>query len=68
VTDVPFVDLCAQWREVHDEFSELLESVLSRAACVMGRELKELEPAREPAVVGDALLRGFVDRALEVAL
>jgi len=28
VTDVPFVDLRAQARELHDEFSEVFESIL----------------------------------------
>ena len=40
---VPFVDLRAQARELHDEFSEVFESVTSRAAYTMGPELKEFE-------------------------
>ena len=40
---VPFVDLRAQARELHDEFFEVFESVTSRAAYTMGPELKEFE-------------------------
>ena len=43
--DVPFVDLRAQGRELHDEFHEVFESVLSRAAYTMGPELAEFEAA-----------------------
>jgi len=35
---VPFVDLRAQARELHDEFYEVFESVTSRAAYVLGPE------------------------------
>jgi len=45
VTHVPFVDLRAQARELHDEFHEVFESVTSRAAYTMGPELKEFEAA-----------------------
>lgn len=45
MTDVPFVDLRAQGRELHDEFSEVFESVLSRAAYTMGPECAEFEAA-----------------------
>jgi dTDP-4-amino-4,6-dideoxygalactose transaminase len=45
VTDVPFVDLRAQGRELHDEFSEVFESVLARAAYTMGPECGEFESA-----------------------
>jgi dTDP-4-amino-4,6-dideoxygalactose transaminase len=45
VTHVPFVDLRAQARELHDEFHEVFESVSSRAAYTMGPELKEFEAA-----------------------
>jgi len=40
---VPFVDLRAQARELHDEFFEVFESVTSRAAYTMGPELKDFE-------------------------
>ena len=40
--DVPFVDLRAQGRELHDEFHEVFESVLSRAAYTMGPELRRV--------------------------
>jgi dTDP-4-amino-4,6-dideoxygalactose transaminase len=43
VTDVPFVDLRAQGRELHGEFSEVFESILTRAAYTMGPELSEFE-------------------------
>jgi dTDP-4-amino-4,6-dideoxygalactose transaminase len=43
--EVPFVDLRAQSRELHDEFHEVFESVLSRAAYTMGPELVEFEAA-----------------------
>jgi dTDP-4-amino-4,6-dideoxygalactose transaminase len=42
---VPFVDLKAQARELHDEFAEVFESITSRAAYTMGPELKEFEEA-----------------------
>jgi dTDP-4-amino-4,6-dideoxygalactose transaminase len=42
---VPFVDLRAQARELHDEFHEVFASVTSRAAYTMGPELKEFEVA-----------------------
>jgi dTDP-4-amino-4,6-dideoxygalactose transaminase len=42
---VPFVDLRAQARELHDEFHEVFESVTSRAAYTMGPELREFEAA-----------------------
>ncbi|MBE3033487.1 MAG: DegT/DnrJ/EryC1/StrS family aminotransferase [Actinobacteria bacterium] len=45
MTHVPFVDLRAQSRELHDELSEVFESVLSRAAYTMGPELGEFEAA-----------------------
>jgi dTDP-4-amino-4,6-dideoxygalactose transaminase len=45
VTIVPFVDLRAQARDLHDEFHEVFESVTSRAAYTMGPELKEFEAA-----------------------
>ena len=45
MTHVPFVDLRAQARELHDEFFEVFESVTSRAAYTMGPELKEFEAA-----------------------
>jgi len=45
VTHVPFVDLCAQSRELHEEMHEVFESVLSRAAYTMGPELGEFESA-----------------------
>jgi dTDP-4-amino-4,6-dideoxygalactose transaminase len=45
VTGVPFVDLRAQGRELHDEFSEVFESILSRAAFTMGPECSEFEAA-----------------------
>src|SRR5665648_1248393 len=45
VTHVPFVDLRAQTRELHDELHEVFESVLSRAAYTMGPELGEFEAA-----------------------
>jgi len=44
-TPVPFVDLRAQARELHDEFHAVFESVTSRAAYVIGPELKEFEAA-----------------------
>jgi len=44
-TEVPFVDLRAQGRELHDELHEVFESVLSRAAYTMGPELGEFEAA-----------------------
>jgi len=40
---VPFVDLRAQARELHDEFHAVFESVTSRAAYTMGPELREFE-------------------------
>jgi dTDP-4-amino-4,6-dideoxygalactose transaminase len=43
--EVPFVDLRAQGRELHDEFHAVFESVLSRAAFTMGPELTEFEAA-----------------------
>ena len=45
MTHVPFVDLRAQTRELHDELHEVFESVLSRAAYTMGPELGEFEAA-----------------------
>jgi dTDP-4-amino-4,6-dideoxygalactose transaminase len=45
VTAVPFVDLRAQARELHDEFSEVFESVTSRAAYTMGPECAAFEAA-----------------------
>src|SRR5512140_1845916 len=45
MTAVPFVDLRAQARELHDEFNEVFESVTSRAAYTMGPELREFEAA-----------------------
>ena len=42
---VPFVDLKAQARELHDEFDAALWSVIDRAAYTMGPELKEFEAA-----------------------
>ena len=44
-TDVPFVDLRAQSRELNDEFHEVLKSVLARASFTMGPELAEFEAA-----------------------
>jgi len=43
--DVPFVDLRAQARELHDEYCEVFESVLSRAAYTMGPECAAFEAA-----------------------
>jgi len=43
--DVPFVDLRAQGRELHDEFHAVFESVLARAAYTMGPELAAFEAA-----------------------
>ena len=43
--DVPFVDLRAQARELHDDFYAVFESVLSRAAYTMGPELAKFEAA-----------------------
>jgi len=43
--DVPFVDLRAQGRELHNEFQAVFESVLSRAAYTMGPELADFEAA-----------------------
>ena len=45
MTHVPFVDLRAQSRELHDELHEVFESVLARAAYSMGPELDEFEAA-----------------------
>jgi len=45
VIHVPFVDLRAQSRELHDELHEVFESVTSRAAYTMGPELGEFEAA-----------------------
>ena len=45
MTHVPFVDLGAQSRGLHDELHEVFESVLSRAAYTMGPELGEFEAA-----------------------
>ena len=45
VTEVPFVDLRVQARELRDEFDEVFESVLARAAYTMGPELTEFETA-----------------------
>jgi dTDP-4-amino-4,6-dideoxygalactose transaminase len=45
VTGVPFVDLKAQARELHDELSGVFESVLSRAAFTLGPECAEFEAA-----------------------
>jgi dTDP-4-amino-4,6-dideoxygalactose transaminase len=42
---VPFVDLKAQARELHDEFHEVFESVTSRAAYTLGPELERFEAA-----------------------
>jgi dTDP-4-amino-4,6-dideoxygalactose transaminase len=42
---VPFVDLKAQARELHDEFDAALWSVIDRAAYTLGPELKEFEAA-----------------------
>jgi dTDP-4-amino-4,6-dideoxygalactose transaminase len=43
--NVPFVDLHAQAREMHDEFAATFASVTGRAAYTMGPELKEFEAA-----------------------
>jgi len=43
--DVPFVDLKAQARELHDELAAAFESVTSRAAYTMGPELADFEAA-----------------------
>jgi dTDP-3-amino-3,4,6-trideoxy-alpha-D-glucose transaminase len=43
--EVPFVDLKAQARELHDEFAAAFESVTSRAAYTMGPELADFEAA-----------------------
>jgi dTDP-4-amino-4,6-dideoxygalactose transaminase len=43
--EVPFVDLRAQARELHDEYHAVFESVLARAAYTMGPELAEFEAA-----------------------
>jgi dTDP-4-amino-4,6-dideoxygalactose transaminase len=45
VTSVPFVDLRSQARELHDEFHEVFESVISRAAYTMGPECAAFEAA-----------------------
>jgi dTDP-4-amino-4,6-dideoxygalactose transaminase len=45
VTHVPFVDLRAQSRALHDEYLEVFESVTSRAAYVMGPECAAFESA-----------------------
>jgi len=45
MTQVPFVDLRAQARELHDELHEVFESVTSRAAYTLGPELAEFEAA-----------------------
>lgn len=42
---VPFVDLCAQARELRDEYHEVFESVSSRAAYTLGPECAEFEAA-----------------------
>ena len=42
---VPFVDLRAQGRELHQEFLDTFESILSRAAFTMGPECAEFEAA-----------------------
>jgi len=42
---IPFVDLKAQARELHDEFHEVFESVTSRAAYTLSPELSEFEAA-----------------------
>jgi dTDP-4-amino-4,6-dideoxygalactose transaminase len=42
---VPFVDLRAQTRELHDEYCEVFESVTSRAAYTMGPECAAFESA-----------------------
>jgi dTDP-4-amino-4,6-dideoxygalactose transaminase len=42
---VPFVDLKAQARELHDEFDAALWSVIDRAAYTMGPELNQFEAA-----------------------
>lgn len=43
--DVPFLDLGAQGRELHDELLAAFESVLSRSAYTMGPELSDFEAA-----------------------
>ena len=45
MTHIPFVDLRAQSRALHDELHEVFESVTSRAAYTMGPELGEFEAA-----------------------
>jgi dTDP-4-amino-4,6-dideoxygalactose transaminase len=45
VTHVPFVDLRAQGRDLHDEFTAVFESVISRAAYTMGPECGAFEAA-----------------------
>lgn len=45
MTSVPFVDLRSQARELHDEFTEVFESVISRAAYTMGPECAAFEAA-----------------------
>lgn len=45
MTQVPFVDLRAQTRELHDEYHEVFESVTSRAAYTMGPECEAFEAA-----------------------
>jgi dTDP-4-amino-4,6-dideoxygalactose transaminase len=55
--DVPFVDMRAQGRELHDELHAVFGSVLSRAAFTMGPELAEFEAAFA-SVCGAALCAG----------
>jgi dTDP-4-amino-4,6-dideoxygalactose transaminase len=43
VTQVPFVDLKAQSRELHDEFEAAIWSVIDRAAYTLGPELQQFE-------------------------
>ena len=57
MTAVPFVDLRAQARELHDEFHEVFESVTSRAAYTMGPECTAFEEAFA-AFVGTAHCAG----------
>ena len=43
MTQVPFVDLKAQSRELHDEFEAAIWSVIDRAAYTLGPELQQFE-------------------------
>ena len=45
MTSVPFVDLRGQARELHDELTQVFESVISRAAYTMGPECAAFEAA-----------------------